>query len=173
MTFNAALRERQRMATGRAAQPTAANINSQSIRSTEAGGPRGYDGGEEISGRKRHMLVDTQGRALKVRLHPADLRARRGAEVLLQGLATQLPLIVLIWADVVRLGLKGWLAAALGWKLSIVQHRSTGLQGIWAAPGQQPPEIPRGIHVLPRRQPVIRMAGRVSGHHLRSLPKRD
>jgi transposase len=153
---NAMLRRCRRVASGRAAQPTAAIIDSQSVCSTEAGGPRGYDGGKNISGRKRHVLVDTQGNLLKVRVHPADLHDRHGAEILLQGLATQCPLIALIWADIAYRGLKDWLATTLGWKLVIVKHWWTGLQGVWVAPGQQPPEIPRGFHVLPRRWVVER-----------------
>jgi transposase len=153
---NMALRERQRIALGRAAQPTAAITDSQSVRSTEAGGRRGCDGGKKPSGRKRHVLVDTQDRLLKVRVHPADLHRRRGAELLRQGLAAQFPLIVLIWADIAYRGLKDWLATTLGWKLSIVKHWWTGLQGVWVAPGQQPPEIPQGFHVLPRRWVVER-----------------
>ncbi|HEY8610612.1 MAG TPA: hypothetical protein VIL69_04890 [Roseomonas sp.] len=84
-------------------------------------------------------------------LHPADLHDRRGAEMLLQGLAAQFPLIALIWAHTAYRGLKDWLATALGWKLFIVKHWWTGLQGVWVAPGQAPPEVPQGFHVLPRR----------------------
>ncbi|MBD0314112.1 MAG: IS5 family transposase, partial [Microcoleus sp. T3-bin5] len=71
--INAALRERVRERMGRAPEPTASIIDSQSVKTTESGGPRGYDGGKKVNGRKRHVLVDTQGHLLKARVHPADL----------------------------------------------------------------------------------------------------
>ena len=126
------------------------------MRTTEVGGPRGYDGGKKVSGRKRQVLVDTQGNLLKAKVHPADVHDRRGAELLLQGLAAQFPRLALLWADSAYQGLKAWLALALGWALVITKHWWTGLHGVWVAPGQQPPEIPRGFHVLSRRWVVER-----------------
>jgi short-subunit dehydrogenase involved in D-alanine esterification of teichoic acids len=69
------------------------------VRTTEVGGPRGDDGGKKISGRKRQVLVDTQGNLLKAKVHPADVHDRRGAELLLRGLAAQFPRIALLWAN--------------------------------------------------------------------------
>ena len=54
---------------GRAASPTAAVMDGQSVKATEGGGPRGDDAGKKVRGRKRHALVDTDGRALLIRVH--------------------------------------------------------------------------------------------------------
>jgi transposase len=63
---------------GRDASPSAAIIDSQSVKTTEAGGPRGYDAAKKINGRKRHALVDTDGRGLVIEPHPASIQDRDG-----------------------------------------------------------------------------------------------
>ena len=77
--INHALVITDRERVGREASPSAAIIDSQSIKTTEAGGPRGYDAGKKINGRKRHALVDTDGRGLLIEPHPASIQDRDGA----------------------------------------------------------------------------------------------
>ena len=148
------LRESDRGAIGRSPQPTAAIIDSQSTRTSEMGGPRGYDGGKKVKGRKRQLLVDTQGTLLKTKVYPADIHDRSGAELLLSGLQRLFPDIHLMWADSAYRGLKDWLRRTLGWRLLIPQHWWTG--GVWVRVDAEPPQRPSGFQVLARRWVVER-----------------
>ena len=84
---------------GREASPTAAIIDSLSVKTTEAGGPRGYDAGKKINGRKRHALVDNDGRGLVLETHPASIQDRDGGRPLLQVSRRIFPFIQRVFAD--------------------------------------------------------------------------
>jgi transposase len=84
---------------GRGASPTGAVLDSQSVKTTEAGGPRGFDAGKKVKGRKRHALSDTDGRLLAVLLTPACVQDRDGAVPLLKLSRRSFPFVQLAWAD--------------------------------------------------------------------------
>jgi len=109
----------------REAQPNAAIIDSQSVKTIGLRGPRGYDAGKKIKGRKRHLLVDTHGFVLKAKVHPADIMDRDEVMLLLDSAATQFPRLRHVWLDAGYNGKekgKDWIETTLGWTAKIVQH---------------------------------------------------
>ena len=88
-----------RQAAGREPQPTAAIVDSQSVKTSESGGPRGYDAGKKIQGRKRHLLVDTLGFLLRGIVHPASVQDRDGLAPLLLRIRRRFAFLGLLFAD--------------------------------------------------------------------------
>jgi transposase len=144
-------RERVRVADGRDRQPSAAVLDSQSAKSAEGGEAIGYDAGKRVRGRKRHLLVDTNGLVLKSVVHSASVQDRAGAKLVLAGLHETFPLVGLVWVDggyvnSVDRGLVAWAAAHEGLEIVAVPRNADV----------------KGFQVLPRRWVVERTFGWLS-----------
>lgn len=119
------LRDRVRQQSGRKCKPTAAIIDSQSVKTTQVGGDaRGYDAGKNTFGRKRHIVVDTLGLILAVVVHSAGQQDQDGACLVLHTLWEKLKTITAIFADTAygRNDLPGFVKATLGFGIELVRR---------------------------------------------------
>lgn len=144
------LRSQVRLKAGRRPQPTAGIVDSQSVKMGSQVGSRGFDGGKKITGRKRHILVDTLGLVWLLMVHPANIQDRDGARLLLAPLALFCWRLRLIWADGAYAG------SLIEWVAALRPRAKVRLEIV------QRPEGAKGWVVLPKRWIVERTFGWLS-----------
>ncbi|MFK7928850.1 MAG: IS5 family transposase [Myxococcota bacterium] len=149
-----ALRESWREQIGRDAEPSAGIVDSQTMKTTEKRGIRGYDGGKKIVGRKRHILVDTEGLPIAICVHEASLQDRQGAQLVFDRVPAERHRLAHLWADSAYVGASQRAASRRGWRLEVVRRPSEPTYGKWQ-PRQVPMFPTKGGFILVRRRWVV------------------
>ncbi len=159
------LREKVRRAEGRDPEPTAAVIDSQSVRAAETvgAGSRGYDAGQKVAGRKRHVITDCLGLLLVVLVTTASVQDRDGARPVLRHLRELFETITLVWADGGYAGkLVDWAREKLRLTVEIVK-RSDDARGFQVLPRRW--VVERTLSWIFQRRRCVRDYERLPGHH--------
>jgi putative transposase len=163
--LNAALRERLRAQLGRNPEPSAAIVDSQTVRTTGVeGNERGFGPAKKMEGRKRHLLVDTEGLVLRVRVHSARVPDADGIKLLLEPVRGLFARLSHLWVDAGYQGRgKRWAEEVMGVGVEVVRKPpkpvpekvAESWAAEWAREGKEVDSQrlmpPKGFKVLPRR----------------------